>query len=111
MKKFGKVLVWLVLALVVVLAVGITFTIGWRPFIGPQARPLTSLKFEPTPARLARGDYLVNHVVPCMECHSPRRWSEHDAPVLPNMLGAGQDMTMLKGLPGKVFAPNISPDP
>ena len=41
MKKFGKVLVWLGLALVVVLALGITFTIGWRPFIGPQARTLT----------------------------------------------------------------------
>ena len=53
MKKLGKILVWAVLALVVVLALGITFTIGWRPFIGPQARTLTARKFDSTPVRLA----------------------------------------------------------
>ena len=46
-----------------------------------------------------------------MDCHSPHRWSEHDAPILPNMVAAGQDMSMLKGLPGQLVAPNISPDP
>ena len=46
-----------------------------------------------------------------MDCHSPHRWTERDAPILPNMVGAGQDMTMLKGLPGQLVAPNISPDP
>jgi mono/diheme cytochrome c family protein len=45
-----------------------------------------------------------------MGCHSEHDWTAHDAPVLHKMLGAGQDMTMLKGLPGKVYAPNITPD-
>jgi len=44
-----------------------------------------------------------------MGCHSERDWTAHDAPVLPNTLGAGQEIE-LKGLPGKVYAPNITPD-
>jgi mono/diheme cytochrome c family protein len=104
-------LAWIVVVLVVVLAMGITFTIGWRPFIGPRARTLTTRKFEGTPARLARGDYLVNRVAGCMGCHAEHDWTVHDAPILPGMLGAGQDMSILKGFPGQVFATNITPEP
>ena len=111
MKKIGKIFVWVLVALVIVLAAGITLTIGWRPFIGPRARSLTSRKFESTPARLARGEYLVNNVTDCMGCHAQHDWTAHDAPILPDTLGAGQDMSLLKGFPGKVYAPNISPDP
>jgi hypothetical protein len=111
MKNLGKILVWSILALVVLLAVGITFTIGWRPFIGPQARTLTARKFDSTPARLARGDYLVSNVLDCMDCHAQHDWTAHDAPIVPGTLGSGQDMTMLKGFPGQIFSPNITPDP
>jgi hypothetical protein len=111
MKKLGKIVAWTLVALAVILALGITFTIGWRPFFGPKARALTSRKFESTPARLARGEYLVNNVTDCMDCHAQHDWTAHDAPITPNTLGAGQDMTVFKGLPGKVDAPNITPDP
>ena len=97
--------------LAIVLAAGITFTIGWRPFIGPRARALTAQNFESTPTRLARGEYLVLNVSRCMVCHSEHDWTAHDAPILPNTFGAGQDMNILAGLPGKVYAPNITPDP
>jgi mono/diheme cytochrome c family protein len=105
---------WLLTAaciLVFLSAVAISFTISWRPFIGPRARALTAQKFESTPARLARGAYLVNSVARCMSCHAEHDWTAHDAPVVPGTLGSGQDMTLLKGLPGQVFAPNITPDP
>lgn len=111
MKRLGKLLAWTVAALAVVLTVGISFTIGWRPFIGPRARTLTARKFESTPARLARGEYLANSVTDCMGCHAEHDWTAHDAPVLPGTLGSGQDMNILKGFPGQVFAPNITPDP
>src|SRR4030095_6626902 len=111
MKKIGKLLVWMFVALAVVLAAGITFTIGWRPFVGPHARALTARKFESTPTRLARGEYLTRNVITCMDCHAEHDWTAHDAPVLQNTLGAGQDMSILKGLPGRVYAPNITPDP
>jgi hypothetical protein len=38
MKKLGIAL----LILVVLVAIAITFTIGWRPFIGPRMRPVTN---------------------------------------------------------------------
>jgi len=38
MKRLGKLLAWIVVGLAVVFAVGITLTIGWRPFIGPHAQ-------------------------------------------------------------------------
>src|SRR5947207_3369315 len=100
MKNIWKALRWSIASLVVILIAGITVTIGWRPFVGPRARPLIVRKIAPTWQRLARGTYLVDHVTPCMECHSPHRWTEHDAPIESNMLGAGQEMPM-KGLPGR----------
>jgi mono/diheme cytochrome c family protein len=110
MKKALKVLLWSLASLAALVIMGITVTIGWRPFVGPRARPLAARRFEPTPERLARGTYLVEHVTACMECHSPHRWTEHDAPIDANMLGAGQVIPM-KGLPGRVVAPNLTPDP
>ena len=102
MTNFRRTLVFVTAAVVILLAAGITFTIGWRPFIGPRARGLTSRTFEPTPTRLARGQYLVEHVTDCMGCHAEHDWTAHDAPVRPNTTGAGQDMNVLKGFPGKV---------
>jgi Cytochrome c len=110
-KRFLKLFLALVICLVLVLVAGITLTIGWRPFLGPRVRPLTSRVFERTPERWSRGKYLVEGVIPCMDCHSPHDWTQHDAPIVPGMEGAGMDFSVLKGLPGHVVAPNITPDP
>lgn len=110
MGRTGKIAVSALIAVLVLLIAGITFTIGWRPFLGPKARAVTNRTFESTPARLERGRYLVQGVGTCMDCHAPHDWTKHDAPVLPGMLGAGQDMSSMKGLPGPVVAPNLTPD-
>src|SRR5579864_2039312 len=101
MKGLRKSLVSVFVVLAVILAAGITFTIGWRPFIGPRARALTARKFESTPTRSARGEYLALNVSRGMVCHSEHDWTAQDAPILPNTFGAGQDMNLLAGLPGK----------
>ena len=106
-----KIFLVVLLCLVVLLAVGITATIGWRPIVGPRSRPLTSRVFERTPERLARGKYLAEGLNACMDCHSPHDWTQHDAPIPPGMEGAGEDMSMLKGLPGQIVASNLTPDP
>ncbi len=110
-KTLRKILAWAAVALLLLIVTGISFTIGWRPFIGPRTRPLTDVKFQSTPERLARGEYLVGHVSPCLGCHSQPDWTSHDAPIAPGTLAGGQDMNLLKGLPGHVVASNISPDP
>ena len=111
MKRLGKILAIIILAVILLLPVVITFTIGWRPFIGPKTRELTNRTFERTPERLARGTYLVEAQTGCMVCHSPHDWTKHEAVILPGMKGAGQDMGFIKDLPGRVIAPNLTPDP
>ena len=111
MKKLGKIVAWVLAVLAAVAVAAISFTIGWRPFIGPRSRTLTARKFDSTSARLTRGDYLVNHVTDCMACHAEHDWTNREAPILPGKLGSGQDMNLLKGFPGRVYAPNITPDP
>jgi len=59
---------------------------------------------------MARGKYLVESVIGCMDCHSPHDWTQHDAPIVAGMRGAGQDFSMLKGLPGHIVAPNLTSD-
>jgi hypothetical protein len=108
--RFVRILGYTVFGLLVALAVAITFTIGWRPFIGPKARPLTDRKFDATPERLARGRYLAENVAGCMECHSPHDWTQHDDPIISGMEGAG-DVFPVHGLPGAINPPNLTPDP
>ena len=108
MKKFGKILGWTFFALTVLVAAGITFTIGWHPFIGPRARTTAARTIERTPERLARGKYLAENVAGCIDCHTPHDWSSRSS--VDANLGAGEEIP-LKDLPGKIFAPNITPDP
>ena len=107
MGRMARILGIMLLGLLVVLAVVITATIGWRPFIGPKARPLTDRKFEATPERLARGKFLFDG---CAGCHSPHDWKPHDPPILPGMKGAGMVMP-IEELPGRIVASNLTPDP
>lgn len=109
----GKLWTWVgrgVVVLLVVLVAAITFTIGWRPFLGPRARPLTGNKFQSTPERLARGRYLANSVSGCIYCHSEHDPKAEGDPVIESRIGAGQ-VFPLEGLPGTVVAPNLTPDP
>jgi mono/diheme cytochrome c family protein len=110
MNKLARILLVTLIVLVVLVAGGISLTFGWRPFIGPKVRPLTSRKFEATPQRLERGRYLAVGLTGCSECHSQHDWSAHGAPVIPGTEGSGQWMNM-PDLPGHVVAPNVTPDP
>ena len=110
MKKLGKVLAISVGGLIVLLAIAITFTIGWRPFIGPRLRATTDRKFERTPERLARGKYLVQGVLSCEVCHTPSEWTQHGAPSIAGTEFEGAPLP-LAGFPGTPVAPNITPDP
>ncbi len=109
MKKLGKILLLGGAVLCVLLATAITFTIGWRPFIGPKKRALTSRQFERTPGRLARGSYLMHSLIGCEDCHSPRDWTQHGAPMVAGMELAGQALPV-PGFPGTAVAPNLTPD-
>jgi len=97
----------------VVVCVGITVTVGWRPFVGPNARPLTARRFEATPQRLERGRYLVESVSACFACHTTYDAKEAAKdPVkayaaLTNKGGGGQ---LSPDRAPWLIAPNITPD-
>jgi mono/diheme cytochrome c family protein len=110
MKKLGKILLICFAVLTVLLIVAITFTIGWRPFIGPKKRALTDRQFERTPERQARGRYLVQGLLGCESCHSPKEWTQHGAPTLAGMELVGQTLSV-PNFPGSAVAPNLTPDP
>ena len=108
--KLLKIAGWILAVLLVLVLVAITATIGWRPFIGPSARPLTDRTFPSTPERLARGRYLTENLLNCFACHSDRDWSREDVPLMAGTHGAGSMNFPVLDLPGKVFPPNITPD-
>ncbi len=104
-KKIAGITILVIVALIVV---GITLTVGWRPFIGARKRALTDRKFEATPQRFVRGKYLVDGVMGCFGCHTDQDWSKPGAPPLAGREGSGhvwsdQDLPWL-------VAPNITPD-
>ena len=94
---------------IVAISAAITLTIGWRPFIGPKARPLTSRQFERTPQRVERGRYIFNSLSGCVDCHSEHDASKPGSPVIAGMEGAGEVLPFAD-LPGRVVAPNLTPD-
>ena len=49
MDRVWKWIAGTIVGLGLLLAIAITATVGWRPFFGPRARPLTARKFEATP--------------------------------------------------------------
>jgi mono/diheme cytochrome c family protein len=109
LRRLGRVLLVFLGGLIVLLAIAITFTIGWRPFIGPKKRATADAKFERTPERLARGKYLVQNLMGCEVCHTPSDWTQHGAPSVAGMELAGQPLP-LAGFPGTAVAPNITPE-
>jgi mono/diheme cytochrome c family protein len=111
-KSWGRLLAKIAgygfLVLLVLAALAITFTVGWRPVIGAKKRPLTARKFEPTPERLRRGDYLVHAVMHCMGCHS-QYVEKSNPPALASKEGSGQVLFEEGGF--RIVAPNITSDP
>jgi hypothetical protein len=108
-RSWKKIVGLTLLILVVLIALGITFTIGWRPIIGARKRALTDRKFEKTEARMIRGKYLVDGVNGCFGCHSDLDWSKPGAPPIAGREGSGHIWSdqMLPWL----VSPNITPDP
>lgn len=107
MKKGIRILIW-ALAIVVVI---VGATLGYLSFALPKIKAAPVLKVELTPERIARGEYLANHVSVCIDCHSTRDWSRFSGPPTPGTFGKGGDIFDQKfGFPGIYYAKNITPE-
>lgn len=106
MKTIFKVLAVLLLIVAIVIVGAITYVTQALPDIDVP----TDLKVDVTPERVARGEYLANHVCVCMDCHSTRDWNTFAGPLVPGTLGVGGevfDQTMQ--FPGRFVSRNITP--
>ena len=108
MKRWQKAILYIFVLTVVLLGSAISATVGWRPFIGAEARALTDRRIDVTPARLERGEYIVRNVSGCLFCHSDLDTSIEGLPVKAGLAGAGRPLTA-EDLPW-LTAPNLTPD-
>lgn len=79
--------------------------------LSPRLRPAPDVKARNDPETVARGKYLVDHVTACLACHSTIDESQPGDRVADGGLGAGRDFGALPDFPGRLRAPNLTPDP
>lgn len=107
MKKLKKIFL-LAVASIVFIAV---LSLGYIKLALPNVGAAPDIKVEITPERIARGEYLANHVTVCIDCHSKRDWSKFSGPPDSSTLGMGGDVFDQKyGFPGTYYASNITPE-
>ncbi len=100
---------WSFTAVIVVLAIQISVTVGWRPLLGAKSRALTNVQYARTPERLEQGRYLVQSVLGCLDCHSQVNSAPQPGAV-PSFSGLGGGRVMVNEKGFVLAAPNITPD-
>jgi mono/diheme cytochrome c family protein len=106
MKKFKKILLYIIVAVILIVVIGISYITLALPDVGKPE----NINIAITPQRIERGKYLANHVALCMNCHSQRDWSKPIGPITADHLGSGGDVfDKTDGFPGTVPVPNITP--
>jgi hypothetical protein len=106
----GKVLK--IVGRIVGLAILLVFGgVGWLAVRSPALRPASTETFERTPERLARGQYIVEHVSDCAGCHSDHDYDRFGIPVkAKTRFQGGFPFDKTYGVPGVVCAQNLTPD-
>ncbi len=106
MKRIALVLLGLV---VLVAGGGFTFLTLKKP----AQRPAPDVKVERTPERVARGEYLSEHVFLCVDCHSELDFDKWGVPPKAGRKYVGGFCFNKEnvGFPGEVCAQNLTSDP
>jgi mono/diheme cytochrome c family protein len=101
--------------ILVVLAVLVLAVVAGVPayFYGvyPKMRPAPAMHAPNTPDAIERGRYLAEAMTGCIACHSPIDESKPGDFPQPGLEYAGRVFPPDSGFPGKIVAPNITPDP
>ena len=101
--KYFKYLIGILVAGVIILLVYVKTML---PSVGDPP----DLKVEMSAENIERGQYLANHVMVCMDCHSTRDWTIFSGPPIAGTEGkGGETFDQTLGFPGKYIAGNITP--
>src|SRR5580698_3796335 len=101
-KKFFK---RVLIAIPILLVCAAIYLVVRRPSSAPPSKAVVAM----LPERIERGQYLFTTLLDCDGCHSERDFSRLGGPVVASGRGKGGQVR-LAGLPGEVYAPNITPD-
>src|SRR5690606_19304343 len=97
----------------IVIAVLIAVVAGavcYLKFALPHVAEAPDISVELTPERIRHGEYLANHVMACMDCHSTRDWGRFSGPIVSGTLGKGGEYFGPEmGFPGKFYSKNLTP--
>lgn len=105
-KKVFRFLTYTLGLLIVLAALLLTYVKAMLPKVDEAPE----MRVEITPERLQRGEYLANHVMVCMDCHSERDYSLFTAPMVAGTEGQGGEIfDQNMGFPGRYVSPNITP--
>lgn len=102
-----RVLLGVTCALILVILAGAGFLVLRKPNMAPPRDVRVSM----VPERVERGKYLFEHVFDCSGCHSARDFTRLSGPVKPDGIGVGFVFPDQMGLPGRLVASNLTPDP
>lgn len=106
MKKLLKVLGILVVSILLIILIAIAYV----KFALPDVGPAPQMTIERTAERQARGNYLANTVMSCMDCHSKRIETQFSLPMIESTRGeGGQRFDQTMGFPGVFYSANITP--
>ena len=106
MKKFFKIVGYLLLFVVIVIGGLISYVKIALPDVGKAEE----IKISTAAERVERGRYLANCVVGCVDCHSTRDWTKLAAPIDEATLGkGGEKFDQSLGFPGVYYSRNITP--
>jgi hypothetical protein len=105
-----KIVKRILLALAALIAVGVLSAVVKFYVLSPSARAASDVKAPSTPEAIERGRYLAHHVAVCMGCHSQVEESKPGEPIAEGRTGSGRDFGEIPGFPGRIRAPNLTPD-
>src|SRR5579863_10698562 len=94
----------------VALGIGATVLIAPLYSCSPAIAPPANIVVDKSPARVERGRYIYTTFGDCDSCHAERDYSRLYGPVDASRRGAGA-VIPFQGLPGRIVASNITPDP
>jgi mono/diheme cytochrome c family protein len=106
MRVLFKILLFLIVFVMIAAVAGVAFLYARYPNVPPPE----SITVQSTPEKVARGEYLSNHVTGCTPCHAVRDMTKYGGPVKPETLGAGGELFGELGSGFAVYSKNITPD-
>jgi len=106
MKKIGRILIYVVVIVLLLIITAVSYVTLALPNVGEPE----NIKIAITPERVARGKYLATNVSMCMDCHSNYEWTKPGEAIPADVLGSGgRVFDEAAGLPGTIYSPNITP--